>query len=101
MISGPVMGSETRHLAASPRYLGAGNSGCPLWVKKRTCAAHKPMSAKCQKRTFAIYWIPCCARAEIVYARADQRYSGSAKVSVMSLPKASRARPGIVNILIT
>ena len=26
-------------------------SACPLYPRKRTCAAHKPMSALCQKRT--------------------------------------------------
>ena len=28
---------------------------CPLYPRKRTCAAHKPMSAKCQKRTSSNY----------------------------------------------
>ena len=35
--------TESRHLQR--------NTPCPLYPRKRTCAAHKPMSAKCQKRT--------------------------------------------------
>ena len=27
---------------------------CLLYPQKRTCAAHKPMSAKCQKRTLRV-----------------------------------------------
>ena len=30
------------------------NKSCPLDPQKRTCAAHKPMSAKCQKRNDAV-----------------------------------------------
>src|SRR6516162_1253959 len=58
-----------------------------------------PLSAKSGQ--FADLYDHLVSANEHVDARAGQSYSGSTMVSVMSLPKVSRASPGIVNVLIT
>ena len=54
-----------------PLWVNSGHvqrkTSCPLYPRKRTYAAHKPMSTKCQKRTCASHSSPGrCGQGKLV-----------------------------------